>query len=639
MDGYFNGIKSLVSLKDYTPEFPARPSSSPTITVIISTSLPTPTPYSPHPDYDSTEYTKTFYPVSKCYLDEEKTTPVPELYVYDGVPQGVAQPALGSYNLLGIREDICYDRFGRYGAYGLGYSLREGGVGEGMDTEDEGSDYVWNKTGKIDYHRMNWGKLQQQCVESNRQRFEAPEESEEEEGRYNSVKNSQSRLGTGSKEKIGRIAVVVRTYVGFAWTHLAIVNFRAMISELSLRSGGEYDVHFLLHVKDNDIPIWADGETVQAILDMNMPGEFHSITTLWSEAQMRLLYPGYWAPPVDNPSSTDIYGVYRSAHMPLQHFAMMHPEYEHFWNWEMDMRYVGNYYELFDRLGSWAKKQSRKEMWERSQKYYVPEVHGSWTNFSEQVHLETELSGREPLMGPVAFPGKQTLRAQERGEKFMPESCAGSAGNSTECGIGEQADLITLNPIFDAQDSGWVFAQDVTGYDLSLPTPPRRCAIVTASRLSRRLLEIMHEETWRQHHSMFSEMFPASMALHHGLKAVYAPHPVYLDRKWEIEAVDKAFNGGRDHSTSGHGSPFDVNNEHNHAGTSWYYNSEFAGLLWRRWLGFAQYDGRGENGGRAGEGTLRGGKSEESEADSTGRLCLRSVLLHPVKWENPTERM
>lgn len=635
MDGYFNGIKTLVSPDEYTPEYPDKPDSPSTITVVVSTSLPTPTPYTPHPDYDSSEYTQTFYPVKKCYLDDEQTISVPDLYVYNGVPQGVAQPALGSYNLLGLREDICYDRFGRYGPYGLGYSLKEGGVGEGMDTENESSEHVWNKTGKIDYHKIDWGNLQQRCFQSNRDRFLVPEELEDDE-KYTSLKGSQSRLGMGSKQKIGRIAVVIRTYVGFTWTHLAILNFRAMISELSLRSSGEYDVHFLLHIKDNDIPIWADGETVQSVLDMNMPGEFHSITTLWSEAQMRLLYPGSWGDPVENPSNTDIYGVYRSAHMPLQHFAMMHPEYEHFWNWEMDMRYVGNYYELFDRLGSWAKQQSREEMWERSQKYYIPDVHGSWSNFTELVHQETVASGQNSTTGPVEFSGRQALRTEERGHNFMPESCT-PGGNMTDCGIGEEADLITLNPLFDAQDSGWVFAQDVTGYDLSLPTPPRRCAIVTASRLSRRLLEVMHEETWRHHHSMFSEMFPASMALHHGLKAVYAPHPVYLDRKWEVEAVDRAFNGGRDHSTSGHGSPFDVNNEHNHAGTSWYYNSEFAGLLWRRWLGFAQYDGRGDNGGRAGEGTLRGGKDEESRKDSTGRLCLRSVLLHPIKWEDPIE--
>ncbi|KAI3397939.1 hypothetical protein diail_10108 [Diaporthe ilicicola] len=634
MDGYFNGIKALVPLKDHVPEFPATSDTPPVITVSVNTALPTPTLYAPQPDYQSPEYTEKHYPVQTCYLDEEKQIPAPDLYVYDGLPQGVARPALGSYELLGIRDDICYDRFGRYGPYGLGYSLKDGGVGEGMDTESEGSEHVWKITGKIDYHNMNWGKLQKRCVEKNRGRFVEPEDREVEKN--DSEKDTQSRLGHASKQKIGRIAVVIRTYVGFQWTHLAILNFRAMISELSLRSGGEYDVHFLLHVKDREQPIWADAETVQKILDSNMPPEFHSITSLWSEPQMELLYPGHFGDAFENPSGDDIHGVYRSAHMPLQHFAMMHPEYEHFWNWEMDMRYVGNYYELFDRLGAWAKKQSRVELWERSQKYYIPGYHGSWSNFTDVVHEETEASGRRTIFGPVIFPGRQSLRSQERGFSFMPDTCA-SGGNITECGIDEEADLITLNPIFDTDESGWVFAKDVSGYDRSMPVPPRRCAIVTASRLSRRLLQAMHEETWRLHHSMFSEMFPASMALHHGMKAVYAPHPVLIDRKWEIERVDWAFNGGRDHSTSGRGSPYDLDNEHNHAGTSWYYNSQFAGLLWRRWLGYAQYDGRGENGGRAGEGTLRGGKAEESRPESTGRLCLRSMLVHPIKWENPSE--
>ncbi|KAK7739121.1 hypothetical protein SLS53_005757 [Cytospora paraplurivora] len=635
MNGYFNGLKTLVPFSRHIPEFPTQPDSPPTITIAVSASLPTPTPYVPQPDYQSPKYREKYYPVQQCYLDYEELVAVPDLYVYDGLPQGMARPALGSYELLDIREDVCYDRFGRYGPYGLGYSLEDGGVGEVMTTENEGNRYVWSNTGRINYHGVDWGKLQERCFERNHRRFRGPDEKQNND--YGSQK-PRSHPSAVPKQKIGRIAIVVRSYVGFQWTHLSILNFRAMISELSLRSGGEYTVHFLLHVKDNDQPIWADAETVQRILDTNMPPEFKSITTLWSQAQMELLYPGHFGDPFDNPSNLDIHGVYRSAHMPLQHFAMMHPEYEHFWNWEMDMRYVGNYYELFDRLASWARRQSRVELWERSQKYYIPGYHGSWSNFTDLVHEETEDAGRRPIFGPVKFPGKQILRAQERGGSFMPDTCA-NGKDSTKCGVGEEADLITLNPIFDAEDSGWVFAKDVTGYDLGQPIPPRRCAIVTASRISRRLLGVMHEETWRLHHNMFSEMFPASMALHHGLKAVYAPHPVFLDRNWETERVDWAFNGGRDHSTSGHGSPFDLNNEHNHAGTSWYYNSEFAGLLWRRWLGYAQYDGRGDNGGRADEGMLRGGKAEESQEDSTGRLCLRSMLVHPVKWENPSERI
>jgi hypothetical protein len=529
---------------------------------------------------------------------------------------------LGSHDALGLRSDVCFDRFGRYGPYGLGYTFERGGASETLDTESENSEAVWEKMGRINWNMVDWAAAQTRCFSSNRGRF------------FTGNPTRDAELAVTGRKKLHRIAVVVRTYVGFKWTSHAILNFRAMVSELNLRSGGEYDVHFLLHVRDNNAPIWADPTTAQEILNSNVPPEFHGLCTLWSEAQMKLFYPGNFGDTYENPSNGDIHGVYRSAHMPLQHFAVMHPEYEHFWNWEMDMRWTGSYYELFDRLGKWGAEQSRVGAWERSAKYYIPGLHGTWENFTELVNSEIQSSKRRPILGPLSFPGKVGL---EQGENFMPASCT-SESESSRCGVGEDADLITLNPLFDAEESGWVFAADVTGYETALPKPPRRCSIVTASRLSRRLLLVMHEETWRLHHSMFSEMFPPTMALHHGLKAVYAPHPVFLDRRWPQVEIDKAFNGGKDHSSGGHGSPFDIDNEHNHKGTSWYYNSEFAGLLWRRWLGYAQMDGRGDNGGRAGEGTLRGGREEEEKPTSSGRLCLRSMLVHPIKWENPAEK-
>ncbi|KAK7917220.1 hypothetical protein PG985_010828 [Apiospora marii] len=625
MDGYYKGLRAIVPFAEYTPEYPAPTGSKPTIPVSAPhhSKLPTPTPYSPHPDYDSSEYKSEYHKVQPCYLDAAKKTPVPDVYAYSGVPQGQAKPAMGSYDLLGMREDVCFDRFSRYGAYGLGYTAKEGGTGEAMDTDHEGNEAVWEKHGKVNWENMDWAAAQERCFVSNENRF------------YTGNSTQDAEYAKLRPKRIDRTAIVIRTYVGFKWTAHALLNFRAMISELNLQSGGEYDVHFLLHVRDNNMPIWADPQTAQDILDENVPREFHGICTLWSEAQMNLYYPGDFGEAFDNPSNGDIHGVYRSAHMPLQHFAQMHPEYAHFWNWEMDMRWTGSYYELFDRLGKWGAQQSRQGMWERASKYYIPALHGDWANFTKTVERETQASGRRSIMGPVIFAGKNNLQQGEGG--FMPKSCA-TGSDMTKCGMGEDADLITLNPLFDTNESGWVFASDVTGYDKQYPIPPRRCAIVTASRLSRRLLSAMHEETWRMHHGMFSEMFPPSMAFHHGLKAVYAPHPVYVDRAWPAEEIEKHFNGGRDHTSGGHGSPFDLQNEHNHKGTSWYYNSEFAGLLWRRWLGYAQMDGRGKNGGRSGEGDLRGGREEEADPNNSGRLCLRSMLVHPIKWENPSER-
>ncbi|KAL2128217.1 hypothetical protein VTI74DRAFT_9508 [Chaetomium olivicolor] len=640
LDGFFTGLKALVPVGKYKPEYPrAHGEDSPFPFTLSYTGLPTPTPFVPQPDYRAYKYTARYYEVEPCYIDKDKKVPIPDLYAYHGVVQGQPKPVMGSHSLLGLRDDICFDRFGRYGPYGLGYTFEEGGLEVGMDTEQAGSEAVWKKTGKISYDYINWGEVQARCYESNKKRFKKAGEQMDA-----SKKHTARRFLHSEPKKIPRTAVVVRAYTGYPWSFHGILNFRALISELALRSGGEYHVHFLLHVRDDDEPIWADNATVKQVLKEYVPEEFHSICTLWSEAQMRLIYPGQFGESFSNPSGGDIHGVYRSAHLPLQHFAMSHPEYEYFWNWELDMRFIGNYYELFDRLGEWAKKQSRVGLWERSAKYYIPAYHGDWANFTALVHNETLASGRAPILGPVSFPGREPLEFESQNKTLLPPSCTTPSTNPDfptpkllyppppSCGIDEEADLITLNPLFDADASGWVFSTDITGYNTSLSPPPRRCAIVTASRLSRRLLAAMHEEAWRLQHTMFSEMFPATVALHRGLKAVYAPHPVFVDREWDLDAVDAAFNGGHDHTAGGEGSPFALGNEHVHKGTTWYYDSEFAGLLWRRWLGYAQFDGRGPDGGRSGEGVVKGGREEEER--STGRLCLTSRLVHPVKWES-----
>jgi hypothetical protein len=52
-------------------------------------------------------------------------------------------------------------------------------------------------------------------------------------------------------------------------------------------------------------------------------------------------------------------------------------------------------------------------------------------------------------------------------------------------------------------------------------------------------------------------------------------------------------------------------------GGSFYYNAGFSGALWRRWLG-AKENGEG---------------GREYEEKSSGRMCLRALLHHPIKWE------
>ena len=191
-------------------------------------------------------------------------------------------------------------------------------------------------------------------------------------------------------------------------------------------------------------------------------------------------------------------------------------------------------------------------------------------------------------------------------------------------GLGEEADLITLGPIFDPKHTTWGLRDDFTGYGQERPEeldmnpswdgPPRRAVIVTPSRLSRKLVMTMHAENAVHNRHMSTELWPSTVALHYGMKAVYAPHPVYMDRKWPARYLESMLNNGL-HGASG-GGPKSIfgTKEHNFLGASWYYNAGWPGVLWRRWLGWA-WDGNG-------------GQEWEEEH---GRMCLPAFLLHPIK--------
>lgn len=600
LNGFYNGVRTLVPYSEWIPENSWNKSAPNTY---VSPEDLGRQRLSAEPPMDPVKFDPyREHQIQTCFLDEEERTQVPDVYAYPGIPQHMAKPFYGDYETLGLDDGVCFERYGRYGPYGMGYNETMGGLGPGVNAEHAGSDKVWQKMGFVNYTNVDWGKAQERCVKKNADRFAVNP--------------------TTLTRKSGRQAYVLRTWTGFEYGPNQMYALRAMISELNLKSGGEYDVHFLVHVKDNGIPIWADPLVYQATLEANVPKEFWGLATLWSEKQMEMYYPEPFPDNFANMAGSSIHGVYRSAHFALQWFSQQHPEYDHFWNWEMDMRYSGHYYQFNEKVAEWAKKQPRKGLWERNMRFYVPQYHGSWQNFTEFVEAEiehvdkpknnVEQSGPIPVWGPVRdFPNGGMLDPPDNVTPLITYDM-----DKYDWGIGEDADLLTFNPIFDPSQTNWVFSWDITGYRRDMPPPPRRSAIVTVSRLSKRLLKIMHEETWRMRHTMFPEMWPPSVALHHGLKAVYVPHPVYFDRDWDLEHMVQVFN----YPTNTWDSPFGWG-EHNMLGSSFYYNSGFSGALWRRWLG------QHENG--------EGGRKQEEEG--TGRMCLQGTLHHPIKHENAPE--
>ena len=662
---YFGGIRNLVPRDQNSPEYPSdeepRPSNDTSNHARRQATFPRSTLYDPYALDASEQANARYEERQQCFLDEHDAIAVPRVHYYEGIPDGLPDPVIGSYDVLGLQNDICFERYGRLAPYGYGYSVRRGGSGAGLDGEKEGSSDMWSGVGKIqevDFRKVRWHETQTSCLKRNKHRFVQPTTRDKKDEhlftKMNSDKNENTdpsenlrrrsneslTLDTTAHEQIlaeqeqflrlNRTAIVIRTWWDHEYSLEDIIYLRSMIAELSLLSGGEYTLHFLVHVKDDNVPIWADKQIYDRVLENSLPEEFRGMGTLWSERQMSLIYGG-----LEESFFRDlpVHGVYRGTYMALQYFSHLHPEYEFVWNWEMDVRNTGHWYHFFDRVRRWTKDQPRKGLWERNGRFYVPSVHGTWEDFKQMVRVQTELGTESPnniwsgLRGasggvpglprgrtdtPVWGPESPVDMLQDQ-EDVEPPTMA--ERDKYEWGVGEEADFITFSPLWDPDGTTWFYVKDVTGYNTSEGLPPRRATIGTSTRLSRRLLQTMHRETVLARHHMFSEMWPASVALHHGYKAVYAPHPVYIDRRWPTAYLAGVMNGGRNGASGGARTSVFGGREHNFKGQSWFYDAGFSPNLWRRWLGYKVDNDGGEQEEKAGE----------------GRMCLPPMLLHPVK--------
>lgn len=589
LEAFYHGVRTLV---DYSKWVPEQLKGSGDIKVADKVPID-PTVANPYAHLDG---------VQTCYLDEQDTVPPPDALSYPGIPAYMPAPYFGGYEELGMVPNQCWERFGRLGPYGYSYSKAEGGFG--LEALPSGEPKLDKMIRRIDYTGINWNNVQKRCLEKNRERLGLDQESLDKPAGALSRLWSQAEKITGGTKRLPRHAFILRAWTGIEWSPMRVITTRSLISELALKTGGQYDVHILMHITDDSIDI-SDQATATKLVHDNVPEEFWDITTPWSVPDMAEYYPGFTEDmTIENDSRKPLYSVYRIPHFALQWFAQHHPEYEFFWNWELDLRYTGHYYEFFEAAGKWSDKQPRKYLWERNERYWIPGLHGRWENFVELVEKETKASNRPSPWGPMINDGVVDPAT------YPPTTLD---QDNYEWGVGEAADLIALNPLFDPEKNAWCLRYDITGYNTTVP--PRRTSIITIGRFSRRLLQAMHEEVSRNKHTMFPEMFPGSIALHHGLKAVYIPHPIYFDRRWPLDRLDLVFNHAETPETSVYSFPYTPGTgEANFQTASYYYSTEFGAPLWHRWLG--------------NEDLGFGGPELEKE---TGRMCLRGMLIHPVK--------
>lgn len=576
--------------------------------------------FNPYPKYESDEWREEhradFVPCSGPA--GRKLT---DMEVFKGRPVNFPAPSFGSYGLFGIDPNLCYERDTRLGQYGLQYQY--GAPGK-----------------RLDWTKAEWGKLQKECAEKNKARFEKT--SKPSDGDLDRYDAAMSASGSGaiaeelrrqrqpsylkarsateeSSPNSGnvtlpavrpenpaehRTAVLLRSYTGRQYTDNEKQAIRAIITELSLRTGGQYQVFLLVQVKDQleDLALW-DHETYKYVLTTQVPQEFHDIAVLWGSYEVQEMYPKL--------DPHDAATVHNAQWLSVQKFMQEHPEFDFVWNWEMDSRAMGHHYDMLTKIESFAKKQPRKGLWERNERFYIPDLHGDYdTQFRRLVE---KASGKKTVWGPPHLPFIKPV-----GPK--PPVSSPSQDNY-QWGMGEEADLITLSPIFDPVDSNWILRDQVWQFNDTTHNStdlPRRTTIVTQSRLSRKLVEAMHEENKKGNH-VGSEMAANTVALLHGLKAVYAPMPVFMDRPFPPESLQKWFNPGPGGVSGGPGSPAGWGLEHRFQGISWYYRTVPPQRMYNNWLGYAD----------AGIG----GKSWEA---LHGRPCLQAMFLHPIKDVMPT---
>ncbi|KAF2021244.1 hypothetical protein BU24DRAFT_438432 [Aaosphaeria arxii CBS 175.79] len=618
-----------------------------------------PRAYKPFPDYNSPAWGKKWRGQHVSCLGP-RNIPLnistdDEVQVYDGLPEDFPREFAGGYDVIGLDHDVCFDRYSRYGPYGFG--------------DDEFPEEVkdWKAPELIpDWQQVNWGQLQDDCLRLNRNRYregarepivkvpsvERPSSDAVSaamvEQTDTSRTNLEYRIDDGPKYH-HRTAVLIRAWTGYNYEENDITAIRAMISELSLQSGGEYQVYLFVHVKDRSLKIFEDEALYKRVLKENVPEELQSIAVLWSEN----IFPE-WYPEVYD------WQVYWQQFMCLQWFSLTHPEFDYVWNWETDARYTGHHYHFFEKMSEFADKQPRKLLWERNKRYYIPSIHGEYEDFVENTIEEVMDASANSLIPPPVWGPRPWARADPPQVPLGPEPPTSFEDDNFSWGVNEPADFITLLPMWDPRNTSWSYKDKIWNYipgvrPIFTPqdgaadwfTHPdfvdidRRVFINTVVRFSKKMLRAMHEENLVGR-SMQAEMWPSTVALQHGLKAVYAPHPIFNDRHWPEAYTSAIFDtastvnestGAAEDAVPGAwteqaDSPYNKDREYNFQGWSWYYASRFPRKLYRRWLNWpisVQDWGEAE---RTEGGPGADGPMEEK------RMCMPGILLHPVKRMN-----
>ena len=223
---------------------------------------------------------------------------------------------------------------------------------------------------------------------------------------------------------------------------------------------------------------------------------------------------------------------------PMQLFATFYPEYDHYWQIEMDTRFTGRVDDMLRSFSDFGKMQPYKQSRERASWTYMPEAHGSYEEFSAKI--DQSLKGGAMVWGPTPKESVGKFVTPIGPEPPVPDA----KDDNFEWRVGEDPHLLLLERVVDPAlfEPGFIFRDWFRGFEKETPrlhSPNAQC------RISRELLHQVHAAQVNYGVRLPGESTMPSFALWNGLQIVQVPMPKYLFRPRDTRELGYIHNGGK----------------------------------------------------------------------------------------------
>ena len=293
----------------------------------------------------------------------------------------------------------------------------------------------------------------------------------------------------------------------------------------------------------------------------------------------------------------------------MQLLALFFPDFDHFWQVEMDMRFTGDSGRYLDRMDHFARVEPRKQALERSTFQHMQRRIGDYQTFFRAVNATH--AGAAHVWGPLRIPdidpiGPEPPVKDPRRDRF-------------HWGVGEDADLVVTSMCNNATlSTTWFSRTWLAGFRAGLDTPRFFCP-PAITRTSRALLLAVHDAQLRLGLAVPSEATPVSYALWHGLKISFPQHPVFWVQGPDVDdaTTDGWWKGGPANASATGVGPKSLVHPGGH-GLSFWWESYWPRRIVDAWEGRTA-DGQGE------------AKLPWLLHQKDGKIYIPNMVLHPMK--------